>query len=302
MDLNQLEVFLSVSTTKSFSETGKQLHRSQSSVTRTIKQLEMELGSTLFHRNTHTVELTNSGKVLVPYAKEMLHLQEKIKRNISYLEKTVTGPLKLGASLTIADAVLPGLFEKYQTRYPQVQLQVKIDTSQSVIEALQNREIHFGLTEADIVANNISSTPFMEDELVVVVKHDHEIAKKDSITLHELAKLPLIMREKGSGIRSLIENMMNKEGIKLSELEIVMELNGTETIKRMVTSGLGASIVSRACVQREIDLNQIKPLSLKPRPFKRHFFYSFREDGALSPSIEAFKDLLIEIYESNISK
>ncbi len=297
MDLVQLEIFLSVAETKSFSETGRIAHRAQSSVTRTIKQLEMELGTSLFHRSTHAVELTRAGRALVPYAKEMLDLQEKLRRNISIMEKKVSGPLKIGASLTIADAVLPNLFEEFISLYPQVKFKVTIDTSHNVMQALQNRGIHFALTEAEFPSSDsVSVNPFMEDELVVIVRPDHPAAKEESISLAELADLPLVMREKGSGMRAFTERMFNKEGISFDDLDIVMELNSTETIKKMVINGIGAAIISKSCLTRELELKLLKPLSIKPIPLKRNFYYAYREEGPLYPSIEALQDLLLEMF------
>ncbi|WP_070119467.1 selenium metabolism-associated LysR family transcriptional regulator [Bacillus marinisedimentorum] len=297
MDLIQLEVFLSVAETKSFSETGRIVHRAQSSVTRTIKQLEMELGTSLFHRTTHAVELTRAGRALVPYAKEMLNLQEKLIRSISIIEKKVSGPLKIGASLTIADAVLPHLLEEFISLYPQVKFKVTIDTSHNVMQALQNRGIHFALTEAEIPANDsISVKPFKEDELVVIVRPDHPAAQKKSISLAELSKLPLVMREKGSGMRAFTERMFSQEGISFDDLDIVMELNSTETIKKMTANGLGAAIISKSCLNRELELKLLKPLSIKPTPLKRNFYYAYREEGSLYPSIEALQDILLDLY------
>lgn len=296
MDFQQLEVFLSVAETNSFSETGRLLHRSQSSVTRTIKQLEVELDTQLFYRTTHNVELTNSGKMLVPFAEEMLHLQDKLKRNIASLKKSISGPLRLGASLTLADIILPDLLEKFRDLYPQVQLQITIDTSQQVIHLLQNRDVHFALTEADIHASAIISEPFMEDELVVIVSPTSEWAALEAMTIKKLATLPLIMREKGSGIRNLLYSLLEKENVEPEQLTIVMELNSTETIKRMVMNGLGCAVLSRAYVEREIEMGLLKPLSFSPVPFKRHFYFSYREGGPLSPSVEAMIDLLREMY------
>lgn len=296
MELTQLEVFLSLAETNSFSETARRLHRSQSSITRKIKQLEVELSTRLFYRSTHTVRLTESGKTLVSYAEKMIGLSENMKRSISLMEKTIAGPMKIGASFSISEEILPELLGQYQALYPQVQLHVTIGSSQEIIQALENRELDFGITEAPNESKMVVSHPFMEDELVVFAPNDHDLASKETLTFHDLVDYPLIMREKGSGMRALLEKEFAAHNISIEDLNIVMELNNTETIKKMVLNDLGVAILSRQCIKREVGLQLLQPQSLSPEALTRYFYYSYRKGEPLYPSIEAMEELLKEMY------
>jgi len=295
---NHLQVFLTVAKVKNFSRAGKKLHLSQPTITQIIKQLEQELETRLFDRTTHSVQLTESGKLLIPYAEKILRLQEEARRKIALLEQTISGPLLIGASMTSAEAVLPRLMGQYQQRYPNVQIRIEVTNSENIMTALEAGQLHFGIIEAPLTSSVLAIQPLMTDELVCIASANHPpeglTAEPSGIHLQQLATLPLIMREKGSGTRLVLEEALAKCQIPAGQLHIVMELNSTEAIKEMVANGLGVAVLSRHLIKKELELGLLTAYSLQPKALLRSFYYAYLPEEPLRPAVMAMLQLIRE--------
>lgn len=168
MNLEHLKVFFMAATKKNFSETAKVLHLSQPSVSLHIKHLEEYLNTTLFDRSTKKMELTYAGTILFSYAEQIIQLVSQVEKDISLLSETVHGDLRLGASLTIGEYLLPYFLGDFIKQYNKVNLSLKIDNSYQIIEKLLDGKIDLGFIEAAIPRKEIDSLPFLEDELVII--------------------------------------------------------------------------------------------------------------------------------------
>ncbi len=298
MNLNYLQVFLEVVKSKNFSMAGKKMHLSQPTVTHIIKQLEQELDTRLFDRTTHSVKLTETGKLLIPYAEKILSLQEEARRNIALMEQTVSGPLLIGASMTTAEVILPKLVSHYQRLYPKVKIHVEVTNSEIILQALESGRLHFGIIEAPLTSSVLVIQPFMTDELVCITSAVHprpELSTEQScIQLEQLAKLPLIMREKGSGTRLVLEEALARHQIQIEQLQIIMELNSTEAIKEMVINGLGVAVLSRHLIKKELTLHLLTAYSLQPETLLRSFYYAYLPEEPLRPPVIAMLQLIQE--------
>jgi len=296
MNLEQLKVFFTAATKKNFSETAKALHLSQPSVSLHIKHLEEYLNTPLFDRTTKKMGLTQAGIILFQYAEQLIQLVNQVEKDISLLSEKIHGNLRLGSSLTIGEYLLPHFLGNFIKQYPEVNLSLKMDNSNQIIEKLLDGKIDLGFIEASISRKEIDSFPFLEDELVIISsaqsEKTHPCLMEDVIDSELLFRLPIISREYGSGTRQVLETNLVKHNIEIDQLNIVMELEHTESIKSAVESGLGVAIISKTTIQKELELGLLNQTRIKGIPLKRYFYLIHRKQ-VLSPASDAFKELFI---------
>lgn len=298
MNLEHLKVFYVVAKGNSFSETAKKLHLSQPSVSLQIQQLENSLSTKLFERTTKRITLTPAGKLLYTYAEKILNLVHETQREISLLSESVHGDLNIGASLTIGGYILPYILGKYQKEYPNVNLILKLDNSDEVIEKLSNQDIHLGFIESFNINRDVQQLPFMEDELVIIAAPSlfHSMIDKEEITADELFALPMIMREKGSGTRQVVEESLRKYQLNPADLNVILELENTEAIKSAVESGMGISIISKSAIKKELQLGVLREVFIEHVRLKRYFTLIYKEE-ALTPPSESFLSFTSQYYQ-----
>jgi LysR family transcriptional regulator, transcriptional activator of the cysJI operon len=298
MNLEHLKVFYVVAKGNSFSETAKILHLSQPSISLQIRHLEDVLSTKLFERTTKRITLTPTGKLLFEYAEKILNLVQETKKEISLLSDSIHGDLIIGASLTIGGYILPYILGSYQKEFPNVNLILKLDNSEEVIEKLSNQEIHLGFIESLNISSEVEQIPFMEDELVIITspKMFRSFIQRAVISAEKLFSLPMIMREQGSGTRQVIEESLRKHKLDSSNLNVILELENTEAIKSAVESGLGISIISRSAIKKELQLGVLKEVFIQNVRLKRNFTFIYKKEGLTLPS-ESFYNYILQHYQ-----
>lgn len=286
----RLKVFRTVAEKLNFTSAAESLFLTQPAVTLQIKTLEQELGVKLFDRTGGKVSLTPAGIVLLDYSKKIGDLYNEAESAIGNLIGEERGKLVLGASTTIAQYVLPQLIGEFLIRHPKVEFSMISANTENIVHALQEKKIALGLVEGPVGRVDLETKSFIEDEIVIVASANHEwiTSAQSRISVSELAEIPLIMREQGSGTRRVVENALKKSGLKLSELQIAMELDSTEAIKSVVEANLGIGFVSRWGLSREIELETLKIIKIEGLEIKRKFQFIFPPIGKLDPVVEAF--------------
>lgn len=301
MNLEHLKVFSVAAKQKSFSATAKLLHLSQPAVSLQIQQLEATLHVKLFERTTKRIKLTDSGKLLLHYAEQIIQLVSQAEKELALLADSVHGRLHIGASLTTGDYVLPSLLGRFKQQFPEVKLFVELFNSHDIINKLANQEIDLGFVEAPLHHTDLQLLPFMEDELVVITstQQPHLIDPEQSvISIAELFALPFILREEGSGTRKVMENCFFEHALDPNQLNVRMELASTESIKSMVESGMGISVISKASIQKELRLGTLRVVALEKISFKRQFYVVHRANKAQSIATEAFVAFTLNQFTS----
>lgn len=299
MNLEQLKVFYMAATKKNFSETAKVLHLSQPSVSLQIKNLEAYLNTPLFIRTTKKIELTDTGEVLFHYAEKILHLVNKAEKEITLLSDSIHGDLKIGASLTIGEHLLPFYLGKFKQEFPKVNIIMKIYNSHQIIEKLINEEIDLGFIEASIPHKKIFTQSFLEDELVIIASRNNPhplIENRHSLTPMELFEIPIIMREQGSGTRQVIEENLIKNNLDPNKLNVILELENTESIKSAVESGMGISIISKTAVKKELKLGTLRKINIESISLTRYFYMVHRSQQILTPACDSFHDFILNYF------
>ncbi len=252
----RLVVFRAVAEQLSFRKAAEELYLTQPAVTFQIKALEEDLAVQLFDRSGSHVTLTPAGRVLLQRANQSYALLHQAEQEIAALLGQHAGKLTLGVSTTISQYLLPGLLRDFLRDHPRVRFSVVTGNTQLIVQAVLDRKVDLGLIEGPARSREVTSTPFLHDELVLLVSAAHEWAGRDDLAAHELTSVPLLIREHGSGSRRVLELALHRSAIKTKSLQIAMELDSSEAIKSAVEAGLGVGFVSRWAVARDMRLGQ----------------------------------------------
>lgn len=271
----RLKVFRSVAKNLSFTKASQELFVSQPAITKHIQELEAAYQTRLFDRQGSRISLTESGNLLLEHCERILEDYKRLEYEMHLLHNEYTGGLKLGASTTIAQYVLPPLLASFIGKFPQVSLSLLNGNSREIEAALQEHRIDLGFVEGVFRLPNIRYTTFLEDELVAVVRTGSKLAVGEEITPDELFHLPLVLRERGSGTLDVFERALQQHNIKLSSLQVLMYLGSTESIKLFLehtTDCLG--IVSVRSITRELYSGQLRVVEIKGMPMLRDFSFA----------------------------
>ncbi|QQK77788.1 LysR family transcriptional regulator [Salicibibacter cibarius] len=292
MNHDHLETFIVVVEQKSFSEAARILYLSQPTVTSHIQALENAINANLFERTKKHVEATPAANLLYPYAKNILDTQVRAQNEIDQLMGELHGKLVIASSLTIGESILPSLLYEFKMKYPKVELNTEIINSQHIVELIRNSELEIGLIEAWLDEPLLHMEPFMSDELLLVAKKDFFTNSKKIITVEELCSTPLVLRERGSGTRSVLHQYLGKMGVSSEDLNVVLELGSTESVKAAVEAGLGVSIISKHAIEKELSLDLFETYPIKNVELSRHFYIAYKKRKTLSLISEEFLHLL----------
>lgn len=273
----RLTVFRTVAEHLSFTHAAEHLHLSQPAVTSHIKVIEEDLAVRLFERSSGGIRLTPAGEKLFAFALEAQRMTQQALQSIGALTGEQLGRLRLGASTTIAQYVLPSLLARFVHLHPRVDLSViSANTADVVDEMLANR-IDLGLIEGPPGAIDVKVETFVPDEIVVIAGGSHgfsDSAEHRVIAPEELADKPLLVRERGSGTRRVVEDALRNVGVDPKTLRIVMELDSTEAIKSGVEAGLGVGFVSRWALRFE-QTNRLSVIRVRGLKIIRHFQFIY---------------------------
>lgn len=302
MNFDHLKTFLILAKNNSFSDTAEVLHMSQSSVSKKISHLEDELETKLFDRTTKNVQLSFQGEILLQSAEKIFKEINEVKNKLASFSKTIHGKLIIGASLTLGERIIPYILGEYQKQYPNVHLSMKVDNAEQIIKMLKNQQIHLAFIQSTLKYPGFTQQLFLEDELVIIAPKNFIYKEFDTvndyISPEELLSLPMIIREKGSGTRQIIEEQLRNNRLDPNKLNVVFELENTESIKAAVESGLGISIISSASVQKELRLNTLRKLTIRGMHLKRRFYSVYDEHNLSLPS----NSFLSYIHDQNVKK
>jgi DNA-binding transcriptional LysR family regulator len=272
----RLVVFRAVAEQLSFRKAAEELYLTQPAVSLQIKALEEDVGVQLFDRAGARITLTAAGQVLLTYCEQVKTLLAQTKHKIVELSGQHAGQLALGASTTIAQYVLPRLLGEFRREHPRVHPTLISGNTEHIVEAVEKQKIVLGFIEGPARSREVKTQPFLDDELVLIASTAHEWTERTSVSCPEIASVPLLMRERGSGTRHVIELALERRGVKRSTLHIVMELDSTEAIKSAVEAGLGIGFVSRWAIAKDRRLgNSFKIVEVEGLRIRRQFLITF---------------------------
>lgn len=292
----RLKVFYSVAKHLSFTQASKELYISQPAITKHIRELESLYGVRLFDRLGNKISLTDAGKLMLEHCEQILAAYRRLEYDMNLLKNEWTGDLRLGASTTISQYVLPPILARFTEKYPKVNVTLMDTNSRNIEQALQNHDIDLGLVEGVFRLPSLKYEPFLHDELVPVVGIQSKLALKDEIGLDELQQLPLVLRERGSGTLDAIEMAFDEVGLKLSSMNVRLYLGGTESIKSFLRCSDSLGIVSLQAVAPELRRGDFKIIDIKGMQIKRHFCFVHLQ-GQEEPSSINFMRFVYQYLE-----
>ncbi len=290
---DSMRVFITVADKKNFSKAAKALSLTQPAVSFQIQTLEQYYQTMLFDRVNRHVKLTAAGELLLDYAVHMNNLQAELERNMQQLTGHVKGELLIGASTTIGEYILPYVVGSFKQDYPDVNVTIQIMNTKDIGTAVGNKSFDLGIIEGPLDLTESTEThKFLEDELVLAMPADHPLAANGSITLEELKSLPYITREPGSGSRLIFEQALIDADFDIEDLNIVMELGSTTSIKSAIMGGLGISTISKWAIQDLIKTGKVVALNIEGLTLTRNFNIILNNDKFQSEATGKFLDFL----------
>ncbi len=290
MDLDQLRTFLEIVRLKSFSKAAQTVFRTQPAISAQVRQLEQELNATLFDRLGTRIALTPAGKIFAEYAEQILELRRRAQDGIHELEQVPRGELVVAANEATSLYVLPGVFAAYKHQFPNVQLHVERSYSTRIVEAVLDGMADFGITQLPVGDKRLQVAKIHTDEIRLLAPPNHALARQNTVVARDLVGFPLILPKFGA------TRAMLNEWLELVEdqIQISMDLDSTEMIKRFVMAGLGISFVARTHCRQEVESGALVTVPLAPEPLIRHLGLVYRKDKALSRAVLGFIQLVLE--------
>ena len=254
MNLKQLEAFVQVSESGSFSKAAKELFLTQPTISAHISSLEKELNVRLFIRNTKEVSLSDDGKDLYRYAKQITDLEKAIEERFYMDSDDGKHVITIAASTIPAQYLLPKVLMCYRERHPKEQIKIMETDSSEVVTQVVDHMVDVGFTGTVLEKKHCKYIPFYKDELAVITPDTPEyriLKEQNRDDIDWIKRKPLILREEGSGTRKEAEKQLKNAGISMEALDIVASIANQETIKKSVKQGMGITVLSRLAAEDE---------------------------------------------------
>ncbi|MFD2571355.1 LysR family transcriptional regulator [Spirosoma soli] len=294
----RLNVFYTVAKRLSFTKAAAELYVTQPAVTKHIQELEHHFGTALFDRRGNQISLTTAGNLLLRHAETIMATYRQLEFDMNALKGQPGGTLRLGASTTVAQYVIPPVLARFHEQSADVSISMLSGNTEQVEQQLLNNDIDLGLVEGRTHHSDIRYTPFVKDELVLVCRADHPLADRDEITLDELRDVPFLLRERGSGSLEVIEHALRGAGVKLTDLTIEMHLGSTESIKSYLSSSRCMAFVSVFAVQDELQAGTLKVVDVQDLIIQRDL-YSIQLQGVSEGLADTFMRFARQHYRKS---
>lgn len=278
--LRQLEVFAEVLKSGSTTQASQMLALSQSAVSAALSDLEGQLGVQLFDRVGKRLVVNEHGRLLYPRVVGLLEQAIEVEQ----LFKEDNGAIRVYASSTIGNYILPEMIAHYRRDFPNLPLEMSVGNSQDVINAVADFRVDIGLIEGPSHMTELVTEPWLEDELVVFAPPSAPLLQKP-VTLESLAQQQWILREKGSGTREIVDYLLLSH---LPQFHLGMELGNSEAIKHAVRHGLGISCLSRRVIAEQLETGSLVEVSVPLPRLVRTLYRIHHRQKHISNALQRF--------------
>jgi DNA-binding transcriptional LysR family regulator len=292
LQLPYLETFSKAAELSSFTGAAKALRLTQASVSQRVQALERSLGTALFKRQGGRVLLTEAGQKLHDYAQRILDLHRQARREITGHDIPISGELSLAASSIPGEHLLPALLSLFAQRHPQIRVRASVSDSMAVMAQVERGEVRLGLVGRKTDNPHLTFRHLASDRMVLVVPKDHPLSRRKKLSVKQLLRYPLVLREVGSGLRHCFEKSLDEAGLSLAELRVALELGSNEAIKEAVLQGVGIAILSTYAVQKELRTGQLHALEVSDLHCDREMYIVQDQRRVLSLPARVFLHFL----------
>jgi DNA-binding transcriptional LysR family regulator len=287
MDINQLEVFVTVARERSFSRAAEVLDRTQPAISQAIRRLESDLGETLFDRSSKDGTLTFAGQVLLEYAEQMLNLREHAETAMTEMRNLHHGKVTISANEHTVFYLLP-VIEEFRKRHPLIKIEVQRGVASRIPKQITAREVELGVISFEPHDESLLAVSVFEDELVLIVSPNHALAGEKSVSIKRLGDEVFIAHNAPSPYRRQVIESFEKYK---TALNISVELPSLEAIKLLVEKGIGIALVPRLTARAEIAAGRLCALSVTEMKLERQLNIIYRRSSELSHAAKAFLEV-----------
>lgn len=295
----RLKVFKTVADRLSFTKAAAELLISQPAVTKQINELERLLGKPLFLRHGNRISLTDDGVRLLEYANRILALYGELRDAFVEEQGAFSGEIRLGASTTLSQYVLPGLLAKFRKLYPDVRVTLFNGNTEQIERQIADGKLDFGMIEGTASNPALHYELFMDDELVLVTSASNTSFTREEITAADLPALPLVIRENGSGTLDVLSRELSRHGLSLRQLHIEMQLGSTESIKHYLFYSDTFAFVSVQAVLDKLAANRLRVVEVGDMELVRRFSF-VTAHGQRSRLTDLFKQFCLNHYNRKL--
>jgi len=265
MELRQLQSFVAAAERESFTRAAEFLELTQAAVSQHLGSLEKELDAKLFERQGRGVSLTDAGRRMYGYARQILDLVEEASLQVGEVRQHLSGILRIATSSVPSEWLLPELLAEFRASWPHVRESLAVSDSSVAAAAVETGEADVGFVGELPHSSALEARAVAEDELVLVVAADHPLAEKGTTTLKQLCRESMIVREPGSGSRRCVELALQEHGFSVTDLNIAMEVNSNDVIRAAIVQGVGVAFLSQRANRHQADLASVKVRGFHPR-------------------------------------
>ena len=300
MNLKQLEAFVQVAEGGSFSKAAKELFLTQPTISAHIASLEKELNVRLFVRNTKEVALSDDGKDLYKYARQIVDLEKKIEERFGGKDTGEKHCITIAASTIPAQYLLPKVLIRFNERYPEEQIKIIETDSTKVVTQIVEHMADVGFTGTVLEKKHCKYIPFYKDELVIITPNTEKYRKVKEESTEDIRWIlneHVIMREEGSGTRKEAKKQLKRAGVNPSELDVIASIENQETIKKSVRQGMGVSILSRLATKDETRYGYLLAFPIPKADDGRDINLVYNKNYQLSGSAERFIKVVRDVYQ-----
>ncbi len=290
MDLDQLHTFLEIVRLKSFSKAAQTCYRTQPAISAQVRQLEQELNASLFERLGTKIALTMAGRIFAEHAEQILALRRRAQDAINELERVPRGEIIIAANEGTCIYVLPGVFAEFKKQFPNVQILVDRSYGNRIVEAVLDNLADFGIAQLPAPDKKLQIVKIHSDEIKLLVPAGHRLASHERVTPRDLLGEQILLPKTGT-TRARLNAWLDAVQ---EELNISMELDSTEMIKRFVMAHLGLSFLAASHCGDECAIGKLAAISLGPEPMIRRLALIYRKDKSLSKAALGFIQVILD--------
>jgi len=288
MDIHRLEVFCKVVELQSFTKAAVAVYLTQPTVSEHVRALEAMLGEKLVDRLGREVLPTPAGKILYQYGRKMIQLRDEAVQALHKYQGNLSGHLAIGASTIPGTYILPAFIGSFKANHPSIQITVEISSSAEIVERVLRSDLELGLVGAKWQDRRIVLEEMFSDELMLAAFPEHAWAGEKTVELKDLAGQAFVLREKGSGTRMVMSNVLQEHGFDLSELYVVAEMGSTEAVRQAIKARIGVSILSYHAIAEDLQRGALVAIPIKGVRIFRSFYLIQRKNRQPSPLGTAF--------------
>lgn len=291
MNFNHLKVFWAVAKNLSYTRAAEELYLSQPTVSIQLKKLEEALGLDLLEQLGKKIYLTQAGELLYPYVNRIFSLATEAESAIQELKGLRSGRIIIGASTTPGIYLLPAIISSFQQNYPRLEISLEISNTHQVQEHLLLNQLDLGVVGEELTIDpQLIIQPLLADDLLIIAAKEHPLALRKSVSFAEFLTQRLILRERGSSTREVLEQSVHSRSL---QLKVAMQLNSIEAIKQAVIANLGVSVISKFTVGLEVKAGLLRAIPFSDLSLSRQINLVYHKEKKLSPVMQVFVQDLI---------